>query len=296
MRRGLVTTLVVAACGATSPHPPPGNHVAGGGDPRRQADEELRREEPLDLARPFRAPPVDHDRAIAGYLDACHAGDKPACWIAMTVAGPGAWHDAVAAVRRNCQTGDLMSCRALPEDDRGTPSSDLPGAAGRAGICDDDTACDRAALRRECDAGFAVSCVALGMSHPTEPDRDGLTTRAAGLAVAGCDASVVAECRLLLTLGSDAQTDAARDRLCTLTDNDCRADDPLDAERDCQYGAASAYTCVELGAKYLRHTFPEPVPGRGQALVDWGCPQLAKLVGHEKVEVRVPACALASHP
>ncbi|MEO6773712.1 MAG: hypothetical protein ABI467_11945 [Kofleriaceae bacterium] len=140
-------------------------------------------------------------------------------------------------------------------------------------------------MREECSAGFPRSCVALGSLEPPEPDRKLLWDRTRLLAVAGCDAWILDEC-------SFASDDPAKQivyekRACKLTASCNRvgtwAQDAgkllaaRDAyERACQYDEHDAHRCLGLADSYLDHEYPEPVLGRGQALLDWVCRKFEK--------------------
>ena len=250
--------------------------------------------ERLDYKRPFDDKPIDRSRAMALYLEACRGGDKPACWIAMEVANADQWRAMALIVEANCKAGDVMSCRALPAPEgtrHGFPSA--PGALGREGDCEfieEGSSCDRVAMRRECSEGFPASCRAIATSRPYVDDAPALLARAAELVDAGCKQDIISECRIVGSSASEQQREFASSRVCALGRAWCegigiralkRGDmaKARDAyERACQIHDAREAHCAELGEMYLDHKLVEPVPGRGQALVDWACQRILKIV------------------
>jgi hypothetical protein len=209
-------------------------------------------------------------------------------------------------VDANCRAGDLMSCRALPGN-TATDSQfpDSPGVAGRSFACNhpEEVHCDRALLHRECERGFPASCDA-------EVDTHGVAgaarkARILSLATTGCAAGIVSECRLALRTDDPEEELKTLERACDLDFVVCdvvaskylarhepsRARDFM--ERTCQFAPGAEGACAQLGAMYLAHTLQEPIPGRGQALVDWGCAETLKQYGPEMVDQEV--CKLA-HP
>ncbi|MEO7732674.1 MAG: hypothetical protein ABIY55_17020 [Kofleriaceae bacterium] len=245
-----------------------------------QAERALSTRWPLDYRRPFVIQPEDETAANL-YLEACREGDKPSCWIAATMDGSGIGR-ATPRVLENCRAGDVMSCRALPSH---LDFGDAPGREGRSERCwgVPEKTCDLSALRRECEAGFAFSCWWMFQAPP--PDK-GLAAHALPLARAGCRASIENECRMLWSSGDAGAADQklSDDHLCPLRIGECsaaltrylklgdfgRARDV--AEQLCQYGGdQSHYNCLTLGEYYVSGTLPEPVHGRGEALISWAC-------------------------
>jgi hypothetical protein len=271
----------------SAPDEPPHNRV----DTTRRlqlvarAEQSLAQSLPLDYRRPF----SDHESARPAtaslYLEACSAGDNPSCWIAGQLGAS----EARALVRANCVAGDIMSCRAIPRGEATDPET--PGWAGRGTLCDKDSPyaqpenkrCGIDDLRRECLAGFPFSCWQMGHGPPDMiPDREALANRVAPLSRAGCQARIGNECNNMSNEYTDAERLLVAERMCPLVVSWCavlskhyrnrgelvRARDL--AEQHCQYGRDIS-ACRRLGADYADRTFPEPVPGRGEALLNWGC-------------------------
>jgi hypothetical protein len=236
-----------------------------------RAERALAESQKPDLRRPFLA--YDPGRVRDLYIDACRNGDGGSCSIAITVAKRSIPDSLLALVYERCRAHDLMSCRALPWD-RTYPHDRAPGSVGRSAACREGAVtCDREQLRRECAQGLPLSCSALVDLDPGLPAGEWADERGKALAREGCRTGIGAECRVLLS--DRAAGGFAATRLCELAREQCVASEhpsPQEAfERACQYGDESAWACAELGLRYLRGEFPEPVKGRGQALLDWAC-------------------------
>jgi hypothetical protein len=247
------------------------------------AEQSLAQSVPLDYRRPFSGIDADRPATASLYLAACQAGDNPSCWIAQQLGSS----QATQIVRRNCQAGDTMACRTISHREETGP--EVPGWAGRA-ICQkgspyapaDQQKCGAEDLRRECLAGFPLSCSRLaGISKEQLPDRDVLVARISPLSRAGCQARLDDECDMVDNYTTSEKVVVA-EHMCPLVINWCevlskhcqetgesaRARDL--AELSCQYGN-NISRCRELGTKYANGIFPEPVRGRGEALLSWAC-------------------------
>jgi hypothetical protein len=250
-----------------------------------RAEQSLAQGRPLDYSRPFSYHEPQQSATASLYLEACRAGDKPSCWIADELGAS----EAMALVRANCVAGDIMSCRAIPRGE--APEPETPGWAGRGPLCEkespeadpEEKLCGVDDLRRECLAGFPLSCWFAGGAPPELlSDREALAKRAGPLARAGCQARIDDECANIYNKYTDAETLLIAERMCPLAVHWCgvlskhyrdkgelvRARDL--AEQRCQYGRDRS-VCRELGADYANRIFPEPVPGRGEALLTWAC-------------------------
>ncbi len=274
------------------------------------AEQAWRNSFPVDYERPFVEPEYLPLEAHSRYLEACKAGDRRSCWIALEVGAPSDAVSARALVAANCRDGDQLSCRALPADDESTPGQvGLAGALGRMPACDainESSTCDLVGLRRECDEGFPTSCRRLVMSNPTPQDGVALTSRSVRLADAGCRAGIVLECDILLIFHTKGEREHALAKVCELGRRFCGAIaiELLNAgestksvamlEHACQYGISATEDCLKLGIAYLRKTYVEPVGGRGQQLIDWACARIEKIEG-AKLLSNEPDCKLASH-
>jgi hypothetical protein len=150
-------------------------------------------------------------------------------------------------------------------------------------------------LRHECEAGFALSCYRL-MHQGTPPD-DAMKARVLSLARAGCRELIENECNVLNfgEISSDASSprdlvvspadrQLHADRMCLLyldwceyVSTDYRERGELVRARDveeqvCQYGGdRSQRYCLRLSEYYIDGLLPEPVVGRGEALIAWAC-------------------------
>jgi hypothetical protein len=253
----------------------------------------------LDYARPFNVPPYDPKAIVRAYIDACKAGDRPSCYVGLSVASSNS-DEFIALeplVDANCRAGDTMSCRALPPSnvvDLRFPDS--PGAAGRSEACNDleRKDCDQSALHGECERGFPASCD-LEISRNGSQSSPALQQRRTSLAVAGCAAGVGSECKYVVSSGDADLELAALERSCDLLPVNCHTvaerylakKQPVAArdlmERLCQFAPGAETACAELGAMYLAHKLEEPLPGRGQALVDWACAEIPKRYSPEMV-------------
>lgn len=286
--------------------PAPRPHVAAShpGSPElpdlvARAEQSLVDSLPLDYRRPFSDSSSDRPATRQRFLEACRAGHRPSCWTAWYLEPQ--WHESSEAfllIRANCAAGDLMSCRAILPLPMMDPRGELPGAAGRSQACwttpdePGGTGCDVAALRRECRARFSASCRLLVMhrrSAAGDPGDAALTSdaRLAELAEGECDAGLISACLDARLFGSrDRRPGAASwlERECRITPFFCQEllQHLLDAratiqardvaERRCQYGAnTSRDSCADLGDYYVTGVLPEPVPGRGRALLEWAC-------------------------
>jgi hypothetical protein len=278
-----------------------------------RADRALREASPIDYARPFANKPPDRSVAIGLYLDACHAGDHRSCWTAMAVMPDAQRPTLFATVATNCRAGDMMSCRALPpDDDADAPRfPDLPGALGRGCVGND---CDRAALQAECVAGFPKSCrrrMGTGSIPNTDLPNE---TRRHELSVVGCTAGIVDECEEAGFSDAPAVALAAYHQGCLLDRNRCaslgkyldeigleepghpHAIDARDAyERGCQYGTEME-ACYNLGVGYILQTYPEPVKGRGAAVLGYACEQLAKTMTPQDLLAGRSMCKFGKKP
>lgn len=327
-----VAVIVLAACGSTPPTTPPSGHPTKGSEVRiddllREASEAHAKHLPLDDRAPFEVPPVADARDVTLYLDACHAGDHPACWIAMELALQdaharvpkefepslsSAGRDAVAMIEQNCRAGDHMSCVALPVEDK--PDNlrfpDVPGAVGRSHACQyvwDGTNADRCAgdkLRAECDEGFARSCRAAGQLSDFLANRalkspaphDDLDKRENELDKEGCRARIVSYCGSATKDDPDNYFEAATacdlgqhcSRLAAILLERGKKLEARDAaERGCQFFRDR---CAELGVMYIDGTLPETTPGRGQRLVDFVCESVRRTNGEKMMQGYKP-CA-----
>jgi len=250
-----------------------------------RAEQSLARGWPLDYRQPFSDHDAERSATVSLYLEACRAGDKPSCWIAGELGASAA----MALIRANCVAGDMMSCRAIPRGEATDPET--PGWAGRGPLCEkespdadpEEKRCGVGDLRRECLAGFPLSCWIAGNGPPDLlPDREALAKRAGPLARMGCQARIDHECANMYNEYTDAETLRIAERMCPLEFRWCsvlskhyRDKGELLRARDleeqiCQYGRARS-ACRQLGEDYGNRIFPEPVPGRGEALLTWGC-------------------------
>jgi hypothetical protein len=236
-----------------------------------RAEQALAADSPLDYDRPFVAKPDPRTETLALFHQACDAGDARSCWRGLSL-GDATFVDVVA---NHCRRGDMSSCRALPLDEEARSPIEGPGSAGRSLACRDPrrTGCDSAALHRECEAGFPESCRSLA-GAPDATSQTGATfeARATTLSREGCAAGLVNECEEPKQLCTATRA-CARYAHMRLAANDATA--ARDAfELACEYKPSSADTCMELGIRYLDGELPEPVPGRGQRLLDLECHRL----------------------
>lgn len=336
MRTSLVVVVLGAvACGGVHHDAPPGAHPIRGSELR--SDELLHeaaaahaKRFPLDDRAPFEVLPVDEPKDVELYLEACRAGDHPACWIAAELAQQDAHartptnqepeltaaaRDALTLVEQNCRAGDHDSCVALPPDDEhsGRRFPDAPGAAGRSYACqmldpDNLQACPTDQVRAECEAGFAESCRAasslIGFATPRPPDASTrmaeLDKRTAELGMAGCRARIVRQCGWA---PADAPENVRYSEAATVCDLGQRcsglaalllARGETLAARDAAERGCQFFRdrCAELGVMYLDGKLPETVPGRGQRIVDFVCDSVRRHSGEKMMQGYAP-CARA---
>jgi hypothetical protein len=281
-----------------------------------RADAALDSDTPSDYERPFAEKPVERDATRELFVDACKAGDHASCWKAMYVGRDlVGFHAAelptLDLLATNCRAGDTWSCRALPID---RPLyrwkfDDAAGGMGRSEACDQPTAsCDLAVLRRECDAGFAWSCSVLASSGGAGADAARLRKRAEDLALEDCTHDIVHQCQGDMTANwpEAARSDALR-RMCRYSRLACvdvaasleKRGETKDVrelrELACQY-TQGGVGCARLAAGYLDGKYTEPVPGRGQQLLDWTCARTQKQLNYDRkqLEKAWPECKRAS--
>ncbi|MEO6772474.1 MAG: hypothetical protein ABI467_05555 [Kofleriaceae bacterium] len=303
--------IALAACGGPAPPQPrpidpSPQPAAAPADPhavlfaRVRADEALHQGVALDYERPFKTKPVDRSATARLFGDACRLGDKRACLIEAELA-TGA--DRFQTIEASCAAGDLLSCRALPLDEHEPRFPSAPGAMSRRVECQQPhlgASCEVAALHRECGAGFPVACYELNVANPDQPMSAAEITSWPKLSERGCLDGIASECLNLSGYGSDRDQFEVAQRLCNLRPGECvelaeievKRHDLTAArdsfERTCQYGDHLFELCAALGTEYLAGTYPEPVPGRARALLDWACPKL-----HKGNRDRFPACSSA---
>jgi len=241
----------------------------------QRADEAFATFQKPDYGRPLVQGPDISRRVGSLYWEACRAGDKRSCWLADVLAHS---EQTEVAVRGNCLAGDLMNCRALELYATSELDKRLRGWAGRTRVC--RTPECREATRSECADGFPVSC--WNLSQDGEPKA---LERATHLALEGCRAGLLVECRLLQRTGSITASLFAHERLCTLALEQCRSFSEYDypdhpegirdaLERGCQFGTGEEreFSCgMVVYSGYLEGKYPEPVPGRALALGEWYC-------------------------
>jgi hypothetical protein len=312
--------VLVAACGGSPPAPAPSpaphreQHAAPAPvDPhaklaaRARADEALHSDVPLDYERPFKSKPLDRTPTANLFGDACKDGDNHACIVEAQLrplddAGTG-----YKTVLAHCMAGDMMSCRALPPDDHAPRFPNAPGATSRTVECQHVTkACDVDALRRECTAGLAAACGELEGVSPPIPDYDRIQDRWVALLMQGCRHGIAAECGIVPATASRADQFDNAQRLCDLRPDSCtnlgdlyelrgdKAGERDNWERECEFGKDRWGVCIQLAERYVTGKLEEPVPGRGQALLDWACPKLAAY--SPAARRRLAICDSAKHP
>ena len=210
--------------------------------------------------------PTVGDYSAEEAISLCRAGLADAC-----IAAAG--HDEANALswyRRGCELESNAACIAgwvelgdsSPDDGWDRATWDQRGEAAAA---------------RECSRGFSSACQTV--EAPSE--------RVLELARAGCWAGLLLDCQILYEeTVDDAERILAADHLCLFSVELCQelgnlrltAKDPT--LRSAQ-GARDAYergcawdlkTCFALGVLYARGQLPEPVKGRGLALVEDSCP------------------------
>jgi hypothetical protein len=279
----------------------------------RPADEAFASTLVPDYDRPFIKKPHDLEWVSGLYLQACRAGDRRSCWRADATYSSKLTEE---MVHRNCLAGDLMSCRALRRepwepDEPSEPDKRLRGWVGRAIQCDGPQDCQKEArqkcqeldcweaLQQECADGFPASCWS-----PLHRNDEGALARATELAMEGCQAGLRKECQwLLLHISDHAKWVFAYGHLCHWA-ADCGdlsyyfKGEPIKVreirERGCQYGRGTekGIACEAAWRGYLDGTYPEPVPGRGRALVEWSCKQWVE----EGFEPDLAACVASKFP
>lgn len=288
MRR-LALLIAVGGCGGKSAPAAISASSSKADATYERANRALHDDAPLDYARPLGGKPWNRDAITAQFHMSCQHGDKRSCIVEAELVTPRVTKDDLRAkyrvVEANCREGDLMSCRALPADIDEQRFPDLPGAMSRRDECSESelsASCDAVALRKECGDGFPAACAALASQEPSLFDSDVLAKRADDLARTGCDVGIGDECLHLFYSDDHAQALHAAERHCDLNRDSCievaavyaKMKDKLrerDAkERLCQY-SSSYYSCIQLGLEYLDGKLAEPMPGRGQALLDHGC-------------------------
>lgn len=268
--------VILAACGGTKSDAPIKGSASSTTVAAEDANRVLHDDAPLDYNRPLNGKAWDRSATVQLFHRDCKAGDKRACIVEAEIV-PFAARDSVRAIiAENCRAGDQMSCRALPRNDSN----------------DDD-----ATLRRDCTAGFPGSCIALAANEP--PDSDAISARAQELAKQGCVAGIALECGMVVGDIASAQ------RLCDLERPACEQlamlyEDQHDLrrareerERACQYRDHDPWPCIGLGNDYLDHKFEEPMTGRGQALLDYGCRENASQHGGTLPEDQLSICMRA---
>jgi hypothetical protein len=291
----------------------------------QRAEEALDSDTPLDYERPFVDQPRERDETRELFIEACNAGDRPSCWKAMYVARDQIDYHVFDmptrdALARNCRGGDAWSCRALPGE-RAVGRWTFPGAPGEMGrseACNEEpmaSKCDLAELRRECDDEFAWSCWLLASSAAADAEADQLRARAEALALEDCRHDILKHCLGVFGPRTDmttrwpeaARADALR-RLCRFHRQYCddiannlekqhgKPDEVRDLrELACQY-TDYRIGCLRLAVGYLDGKYAEPVPGRGQRLLDHDCERTRKLFRYDRkqLEKYKPACKRAS--
>lgn len=260
----------------------------------------LRSDAPPDYARPFKAKPWERANTARLFHERCESGDKRACIIEAQIRPLDENGTSYHVVLANCLTGDLMSCRALPRDVGRARFPAAPGAMHRRLSCYGAVSglpCDAAALREECARGFPLACEDLTSSKLSPEMLEDLVVRMNELAMQGCAAGIANECHIVKDFADNPNPHATRQLLCDLDRSECDAladeyhyalNRPRERETleiACQYGKHSWLSCLLLGEGYLHHQFEEPVPGRGQDLIDLACKELASpgLLAHQPV-------------
>lgn len=289
----MLCCLVWIGCGSHEPsvqnvelsNKPPSAALA------QRADQALADGVRPNYRRPMAGAPLDRQAIGALYVAACRAGDKRSCWVAVTFHDPQG--TAAAQIIENCRAGDLLSCRAIPEDKTLDVSNHLPGWGGRSRACGVD-GCSRAILQKECDAGFPRSCdQVVDMIEPYVEVRPPgyqvspeLVAPLVRLTRRGCAAGLIGECFLLSSrsprLPDDMNNDQllAHQHMCDIAIVGCddlghiykAKGDVVKAqetfERACQFGAGG---CAGAASGYLDDHLPEPAPHRGEDLARWAC-------------------------
>lgn len=266
----------------------------------------------LDYRRPETDGGLQRDNVRQLFWDACQAGDHRSCWLSSEVRDQGAAKEQVAPapdsiLRQACQSGDVMSCRAIHDGAFIMRHRVGAGSAERASPCPAGDVCPMEDARKECALGFPESCRSAINGSPRPPDAAELASKAARLEREGCKAGLIDECAGLFFatssvvanggLGMDGDVDLVQARadyvlagetLCTLTLRNCeklsqaygetdltKARDAM--ERTCQFHALAKTrvdACAGLAVRYESEangviSWPEPVPGRRKALQAW---------------------------
>jgi hypothetical protein len=282
--RALIAGLAMS-CAATGPSMMHNRHA--GDDVRlgEVADDALAAILRPNYHRPFDPRDVTYAPIRALYLDACHAGNRRACWMIPQVRDPGttsrdpSMDDVIA---NNCAAGDLTSCRALWRYDQ---RRGVPGWMGRS-QCASESSCDLVLVLEECASGLAQSCeTATGFDGVSDSQRRTLHARFVELIIDGCRQGLIDECEQVLDLRDlrdrPGVRAAAASRVCQLRGDHCvdAFDKPEDPgardllEHGCQLAAPGIreILCGQLVFGYARQAWPEPVPNRFRDLRDWYC-------------------------
>jgi len=282
----------LAACSSSPSAKPAGNNPPAGSAQARdaaalwaRAQKVLASDAPSRFDLPNGDPPRRREASEALAV-ACQAGHRRSCWYLLHVA---ASDDGVATAFRQivdaCEHGEVWSCRALPRGSRPQVPRGLPGEQGRTGCRDATTDCDPL-LTAECRHGFPLSCEVLATRTSDASERDQLVARAGELAREGCRLGIINECEAVAIAWPEPDRRAAYEQLCAVQRSECdrlgalledeghRDAARAEYERACQYGFVRPGNCLELARRYLARELPEPVPGRGQALVRFACAAL----------------------
>jgi TPR repeat protein len=164
------------------------------------------------------------ERAIALYLEACRAGDRPSCWKAAAIPGGGVVEeldDVLARAGDHCLAGDEASCRAVGDArvvGRGGWSGDAREAA--VDLCDRGLGsfcgvvgtsaltrdADRARwFERGCDHGHGDTCDRLRQQAETEgwpaEALAAIRERTRQVRAARCDQDTTRDCQVLANHG-----------------------------------------------------------------------------------------------
>lgn len=284
--------ILLTACGSTARHEPVLSHEQtppGRDEAFARANEIVRSlGESLDYRAPFDTTKIDrYEGARQLYRRACRQDHQRACWL---FAGMSDKHstdlELIDWVRYWCLERSHVDCR----------NSVWFEATGRleALSTEHDSGCARPTcsedeLRRECITGNGASCFYILRFEPKDSDQ--LRRRGVALADAECEVGVIRGC--VLALWQD--TSAPRERrvqqgLCRYSRSSCYFAGQSSTlwpdemrtyfERACQVGHADS--CIRLGELYDKKHFPEPVPRRGRALIEYGCRS-----GHADLQLRV---------
>ncbi len=290
MIRFLVVLALLSGCRATPPDTISHTRKADDDvrDLVRRADRAIAATAVNDYSLPLsstRRSPIYEATELYGR--ACLLGHIQACWKRLAIRiGPGRPRSPtidprfVETVKRHCEAGDVLSCRAVQGYQ--LPGQRLGSIGGDRSCLGDDSRCDRVGLRRECLAGITVSCSILAALEYTKPvQQRRWLLRAHRLADEGCKLGIASDCGTRAPNGDD---DLARLSLsCHFDSEACigaaiiqeKAGKVLDVrdllERGCQMDEPTI--CVYVALKYRDGTLPEPVPGRAHALLKLMCPR-----------------------